>query len=147
MIKVLFSRNDKIGSRLIRLATWSDWSHVDLVRPNGTLIGATALHGVGLEDIDNRLAQASAAAIVAFPGDDVAAIEWAYSQLEKPYDWLGVAGVGLHRDWMEDDKWFCSESVGRALHEGGFSPFRENALRRLVPQHLWMLDYRTEALK
>lgn len=147
MVKILFSRRAHPGSLLIRACTWSDWSHVNLFAPDGSLVGAAAPHGVQPVSLEERLDLASAAASMCFPGDEAAAYAWALTQVGKPYDWLGVAGVGLHRDWEEDDKWFCSEFAGKALKEAGFMPYRSEALKRLVPQHLWMLDYPVTIIK
>lgn len=147
MVSVLFSKRVHPGSWLIRAATWSDWSHVDLILPDGRLLAAAAPHGVQYYSQEERLSIASAAAIMHFPCSEEQALKWAETQVGKPYDWLGVAGIGLHRDWEEDDKWFCSEFAARALKEGGFAPYRSEVIRRLVPQHLWMLDFPVAIIK
>ena len=147
MIQVVFSKRVHPGSYLIRAVTWSEWSHCELLLQDGRLLGAAAPHGVTYDTLDNRLSIASAVAVMSFPGDAGAAEAFATGQLGKPYDWKGVVGIGLHRDWEEDSSWWCSEFVGKALHEGGFMPYRAEAIQRLTPQHLWMLDQPFETLK
>lgn len=63
----------------------------------------------------------------------------ACNQIGKPYDWTALFGLLLHRDWQEDDSWFCSELVAWAFAQGGDPLFRPEALHRVTPQHLWML--------
>lgn len=147
MITLLFSKRNHPGSWVIRAVTWSEWSHVEIVLPDGRLLGAAAPHGVQFYSMEERMAVATKAAIMHFPGDVEAAMTWAQSQIGKPYDWTGVIGLGLHRDWEEDDKWWCSEFAGKFLKEGGFDPYRSEVMRRLVPQHLWMLNYESKVIK
>lgn len=144
-MKLLFSRRHHPGSYLIRMVTWSEWSHVDIILPDGGLIGAAAPHGVIEMTSELRVAMASHAAVMDVPCRTV--FSWLLSQLGTPYDWLGVAGLGMHRDWQEDDKWFCSEFVARAMKEGGFEPFQPGVMQRITPQHLWMLNFPTQIIK
>ena len=140
-VRLLFTRRRHPGSALIRVTTWSAWSHVDLI-DDQSVLGAVAFHGVERELLATRLANASRAAVMTIPcADAQAVIAAAESQIGKPYDWLGVLGIGLHRDWQEPDRWFCSEMAAWAFHEAGRPLFRPDALYRVTPQHLWMLPY------
>lgn len=147
MIEALFTRSHRVGSYIIRTASWSNWSHVDLILPSGSLIGSAAPHGVVISDFEHRLNISSAAAIVTYTGDIYHAERWARSQLGKPYDWFGVAGLGLHRDWERDGMWWCSEFVAKALKEGGHSPYRCEVMNRITPQHLFMLNNDVRIIK
>lgn len=148
MISVIFSKRQHPGSYLIRAVTWSTWSHCELLHEDGgTLLGAAAPHGVGLDTLENRLKIAEKVVRMDFPGDFKQAWDFATSQIGKKYDWSGVVGLGLHREWESDDAWFCSELVAAALKQGGYSPYRTDTLRRVVPQHLWMLDMPITILK
>lgn len=145
-VSVLFTRRHHPGSVAIRAATWSAWSHVDLIDDLGSipvLIGSIALQGVVQESLELRLVKASRAALVKFPAANPAAvIAAARSQLGKPYDWAGIAGlVTRNRDWQADDSWFCSELVAWAFTQGGSPLFREDLVGRINPQHLWMLAH------
>ncbi|MBK3748279.1 C40 family peptidase [Stutzerimonas balearica] len=143
-VRVLFTRRRHLGSLAIRLGTWSTWSHVDLVDDRGgapDLIGAVAPSGVVRLPMAERLRLASHAALVEFSvRDSNAILDAAASQLGRPYDWLGVAGIALRgRDWQEDDCWFCSELVAWSFSAAGEPLFRADLVSRVVPQHLWML--------
>ncbi|HBW09163.1 MAG: hypothetical protein JL55_17730 [Pseudomonas sp. BICA1-14] len=144
-VRVLFTSRRHLGSLAIRLGTWSTWSHVDLVDDRGAapeLIGAVAPSGVVRLPMAERLRLASQAALVEFSvRDRNAVLDAAASQLGRPYDWLGVAGIALRgRDWQEDDCWFCSELVAWAFSAAGEPLFRAHLVRRVAPQHLWMLS-------
>ena len=145
-VRLLFTRRHHPGSAMIRVATWSKWSHVDLI-DGDSVIGAVAPHGVERERLNARLAAASHAAVMTIPCEDAAAvISAASSQIGRPYDWLGVLGIGLHRDWQEADRWFCSELAAWAFQATGQPLFRADALHRVTPQHLWMLPYEVRTI-
>ena len=79
-------------------------------------------------------------AIIELPcRDPQAVIAAAASQIGKPYDYTAILGLGLRRDWQEEDAWFCSELVAWAFQHAGDPLFRADCLRRVTPQHLWML--------
>jgi len=147
-MKLLFSRQRHIGSLGIRLVTWSTWSHVDIIVGENKIISANARHGVSYDTLDYRLNNSSKAVIVDIPLPDEKSAElWGSSQIGKKYDWVGVAGLGFHREWDNEDKWWCSEfALGYAKH-GGFIPFREKYLRRVTPEHLWMLNFPITEIK
>jgi uncharacterized protein YycO len=52
------------------------------------------------------------------PGER-AAKEWLDKQVGKGYDFTGLVAVPLLRDWQDENKWFCSELIARALIEAG----------------------------
>ena len=52
---------------------------------------------------------------------------------------LGVAGIGLRRDWRDDSRWYCSELVAWAIEQGGTPLFRGNRFQRVTQEHLYML--------
>lgn len=140
VVRVLFTRRHHLGSVAIRTATWSPWSHVDVILPDGRMIGATLEHGVAFATLGERLRKASRAAVVEFPAADPDAVYAALlSQLGKPYDWTAIAGMVIrNRNWQEDDSWFCSELIAWAFSQAGQPIFRESLVDRITPQHLWM---------
>lgn len=127
-------------SWMIRAGSWSRWSHVAIVDGN-QVIEAVALDGVVTTPIASRLKQDPSWIISALPCNDPEAVTAAArTQIGKPYDYTGVLGIGLHRDWQQDDRWFCSELVAWAFAQGGNPLFRHHANRRVTPQDLWMLN-------
>ena len=137
-IRLLFSTSHHPMSAVIRACTWSMWSHVALVAGPCAIEAVTT--GVRKVPVLDAMDRAKRAAVVELPcRDPRAVIAAAESQLGKPYDFTAIVGLGLHRDWQEDDRWFCSELVAWAFEKAGEPLFRAEVLRRVTPQHLWML--------
>jgi uncharacterized protein YycO len=137
-MKVLFCTSAKVGAALIRALTWSNWSHVCLI--DGDQVIEAVWPKVRVTPLDEVLAKHSAHAIVRLScPDPAAAIAAARGQIGKPYDLTALLGLALHRDWQKTDRWFCSELVAWSLTQGGGHLFRQEALPRITPQHLWML--------
>jgi len=140
-IDLLFCTNPSNPlSWLIRAGSWSRWSHVAVV-DGDHIIEAIAIHGVVRTPLTTRQKQDPSWVISSLPCmNPQAVVDAALSQVGKPYDYTGVLGVGLHRDWQQSDSWFCSELVAWAFTQGGSALFRQNASRRVTPQDLWMLQ-------
>lgn len=138
-ISLLFSSSYSPAGALIRTVTWSRWSHVALVAKD-EVIEATPFYGVRQIKLDDAMNRARDSVLVELPArDPQLIIESARSQLGKPYDWTAVLGLGLRRDWQERDAWFCSELIAWAAAKAGEPWYRCESLRRVTPQHLWML--------
>lgn len=137
-MRLVFCTSQRVGSRLIRAFTWSDWSHVALV-DGGEVIEAVWPE-VRAAPLNELLANHAAHAFVdmrcAAPGEVIRA---ARSQVGKPYDVTALIGMLARRDWQEESGWFCSELVAWAFEQAGTPLFRRNAIHRVTPQHLWML--------
>lgn len=68
---------------------------------------------------------------------DVQAAEaFAWSQIGKPYDYLGALGMPLRSDWQNPNKWYCSELVEAALLAGGRQRWRDSKAG-ISPQESW----------
>lgn len=138
-VAVLFSTTSNPFSWLIRMMTWSRWSHVSIV-DGDTIIQAHALHGVVRSSLAEAIDTAKRVELVRLPARDPAAvIAAAASQIGKPYDWTALLAFILRRDWQEDDSWFCSELVAWAFHRGGSPLFRADRISRVTPEHIAML--------
>lgn len=141
-IRLVFSNSKLPLSHIIRWVTWSDWSHVAILVDDNLVIESTLSHGgVKVCSLDEFKSRASEWAIFDIecknPEGVVAA---ALSQVGKPYDWTGILGVGFHRDWQEDDAWWCSEFVLWAFDESGDPKIKKEAIRRATPQHCYMIS-------
>jgi hypothetical protein len=138
--QILFSTNNLPGSVLIRVGTWSDYSHVDIISPDresGLILGATPWHGVSHRAIEDRIDHSTRWMICEFDADPKRVWAYAESQIGKKYDWLGCLGIAVHRDWEEDDKWFCSELVAKAALQAGVPLInRRTRVNRVTPQML-----------
>ena len=136
MIRLLFIRQRTIGSAFIRAALWSDWSHVLLASADGDAIESRAFSGVRLTTLQEAIDLSSKYALRSVVCDAGLAWSFATQQLGKPYDWTAVLGIGLHRDWNADDKWFCSELVVASLMAGG-TMILNKPTARVTPQDLF----------
>ncbi len=138
-IRLLFSSSNSLMGAVIRTATWSRWNHVALVTDD-EVIEATPFFGVRQIALAEAVGRARETALVELPAREPRQIiEAARSQLGKPYDWTAVLGLGLRRDWQDRDAWFCSELIAWSAAEAGEPWYRLESLRRVTPQHLWML--------
>lgn len=138
-VKLLMSTTHWPVSWLIRSISWSSWSHMAII-DGDTVIQAKMLDGVVRTPLADAIAAAARYAIIEVPANDPdAVIAAAASQLGKPYDYLGVIGLGLHRDWQEESAWWCSELPAWAFAQAGEPIFRADSIRRIAPQHWWLL--------
>lgn len=134
MIKLLFSTNNGIGARLIRLGTWSKYSHCDVFTEDGSIIGAVPFKGVIEYDPSIRLKNQYEICVIENV-DAAKVIEGVKQQLGKSYDWTGVMSLSIHRDWHSPDKWFCSELLAWAVERAG-TPVINKYSNRVTPQDL-----------
>lgn len=135
MIEIFFSDSDLIGSKIIRSVTWSQYSHVGFYdRQKGTVIDSRMKkHGVTEYPFEELKKEYPRILLRTFPNVPRSALDIARTQLGKPYDWTALAGIGLHRNWQEDDKWFCSELVPWACLQAGASVIFKDTWR-VTPQ-------------
>lgn len=133
MITLQFSTTSAFISRAIRFITWSEFSHVDVVLPDGGLLGAH-LDGVKIRRPETQKFTKTARFTVSMtPEQEARFYEFLYKQVGKPYDKTAIFGILVHRDWQEDDSWFCSELVAAACEYAGVSLIREKR-NRITPR-------------
>lgn len=58
----------------------------------------------------------------------------AKSKLGKPYDYTGILGLGVNRDWQEQNSWFCSEDVADTLKTSGLQLTGLHNVHSVYPQ-------------
>jgi uncharacterized protein YycO len=138
MLKLLFCTSNKPAAVAIRVATWSDWSHVAII-DGDEVIEAVWPH-VRTAKLSDVIGSHSKHVIREYPcKDPQAAIDAARSQIGKPYDWSVFLGAMSRKDYSDDTNWFCSELGAWALEQGGSPVFRRDYFHRVYPQHLWMI--------
>jgi len=136
---VLHSRSATIPSATVRFMTWSEFSHVAVLTPSGTVLEAVFPRVREVPLIQYLAEQGETWAVDRPCADPVAALAWGRSQIGKRYDLLALVGVAVHRDWHRDDRWFCSEFMAAMFEKGGSPLFRAGALDHVFPQHSWLL--------
>lgn len=139
-VLVIFTRRHHPGSLLLRVALWSSWSHCAIV-DGDQVIEAAALGGVRARPLADLVAESSRTAVLEIPARDPASvIAAARSQVGKPYDWMGVIGIGVRRRWQDNDRWFCSELIAWAFERSGWPLFRGQPWR-ITPRDLYLPIY------
>lgn len=136
-MRLIFARKHAIGSYIIRLFTFSSWSHVGLVFSDEMVIDATFAKGVRLIPLTEFMSEYTDIDVwfVKTP-DEASARKFAELQLGKKYDLSAIFGLIFQRNWQQDDKWFCSELVEAVLKAGGLVRFRDSP-HRITPQQSW----------
>ena len=134
-MKIVFATNNKIGSLFIRWFTWSRYSHVALVW-GSNVIEATLAHGVRVFPFRSFVKKYKSVLLCNVKGvDEKKAVAFTLNQLNKPYDIKAIFGFVLRRKWTDAERWFCSELVAVALHEGGVTLIKKEA-HRVTPEDL-----------
>jgi uncharacterized protein YycO len=121
-ITLQFVGNDSLGSRLIEWYDHGQYSHVDTVLPDGSLLGArddvigSIPAGVQIRPagyvIGDRMKR------VTVPCSDAREqnyYDFVEAQIGKPYDEKAIAAFFTGRDWRDESAWFCSELVAAGL--------------------------------
>lgn len=146
MQQLLFTTTNLPLSLLIRARSGGPYSHVALI-DGDQVIEAVAGSGVRRAPLQRALERASGAAVMMVPSSNpTAVLAMARSQIGRPYDWSGIAGLGVNRDWQEPDAWFCSELVAWAFEQAGQPLVRADAVSRVTPQNLWVLPHKVQRI-
>ena len=132
-VKIRFTADRDFISWIIRVFTWSKFSHVDYVTSDGTLIGCWPKGGVY-----RHSRQASEIVYAEFEVQSKEQFEkFILDQLGKPYDWGAIFGLVFRMgDLHSTNKWFCSELIAEAAAATGTKLIRKEAAR-ITPQDLW----------
>ena len=155
-LELSFVTEASLGSQAIRWFTHSDFSHVDIITPDGHRLGARSDHPVRPHDpvkprgvfgdmYTHKVAgvQKRAMDYAKFTLDKRLVIEcsaaqargayaWLYDQLGKPYDKRGLFASFLFDrpvPWYDERAWWCSELATVFVHNAGFPACRTPASR------------------
>lgn len=137
-MRLLFSTNNLPGSILIRWFAWSDWSHVDVMSPDGMwAIGAHPWKGVQMMATEDVKRKNSAWAEVDFDCDTKIAWAFAQSHINRPYDYGAIFNfVGAGRKWEHPERWMCSE-LGFCSADAAKCEIIRKPPTRCTPQDLY----------
>lgn len=135
MIRLQFSTSVEWQSGIIRRVCHSPFSHVDIVLPNGNLLGSSNspkapiitgnAGGVAVRPPEyQEFGIRRIAEVLASEAIETSFLNLAVSQLGKPFDDKALhafldGDVTLPRDWRQDDLWFCSEYITWCLEGAG----------------------------
>lgn len=130
MVKIFFADSDAIGAKLIKLGTWSNISHTGFLLPDNTVIDSRFGNGgvthYSFEELCQHYPRVMVYEVDAVPD---LAYDFARKQLGKKYDWTAICGFITHRNWQEDDAWFCSELVAYSCNQTGYQIISDEAWR------------------
>lgn len=160
MIRVQLSTSLELSSKMICKFCHSHFSHVDIVMPDGNLIGASNSPdapfiegnpcGVAIRPPEYQKFGMRRMAVAAIHSDRPKEIEDNFykvllSQLGKPFDdsalYAFISSEGAEpRNWRQDDLWFCSEYAAWAFEIANFFPYELiTAKNRITPADLLLL--------
>lgn len=116
-------RGTSLISRLIRWRTWSDYSHVSLIRVTGEVIEAWHRGGVQARACwDEAHTPGTVIELYAVEASlEAQERAWAFAeaQVGRGYDWRGILGFLTRSDGQRPRLWFCSELVASAFDSAG----------------------------
>lgn len=107
---------------------------------DNTVVDTTFLSGVRIQTLDTFSEHYKDRVVreIVLP-NELAAKQFLYDQIGKPYDWTALLGIIVRNvKWADDDSWFCSELVEGAIKAGGLDRFVEK-LSRIIPQYCWII--------
>ncbi len=133
MIRLRFLSEPTLSSLIVQGFTWSPWSHVEMVLPDGYL-GARFDGGVQLRKFNYTKTSREAFAHIDCDDQTTAKIlAYARSQIGMPYDWLGILGIAVHQDWFNPKARICSRFVFEACKRYGVVLLDESHANRVSP--------------
>ena len=129
---VLLYSGTGLFSTLIKIKTWSRYTHCEVYDGERTSVASRDGIGVG-----RYLIRLNDLRVVVRPNGGLRVAsgrEWFETVNGQKYDWLGLLSftwAGLQG--RRNDKMFCSEFAARYLRECGFDPFNEYDADGIAP--------------
>ena len=121
-MEVLFSTTNKLSSLAIRAFEGGSASHCAIAISEDSIIDSTFKYGVSQRTrndwIKGKILVDSIK--LSIPNEENA-INFAKSQLGKPYDFTALVGFLFWRSWQDTGSWYCSELVTASLLAGGLT--------------------------
>ncbi len=119
--RIRFITSNDFVSDAIRLVTFAEFSHAEIVTETGSYIGAHDDGGVEERPADYCSPSVERRYAIPCP-DDVYAKIMAYARAAvgtTPYDFRDIAGLLFHRDISTKGRAICSEFVFEAARQAG----------------------------
>jgi hypothetical protein len=143
-IGLQFSAQNDFGSELIRRFSHGNYSHVDAVLDDGSLLGARndVINGIpsGVQVRPKDYASFSAVKQINLettPECRMWFYDFIHKEIDKPYDESAILGFAIDRDWREPDSFFCSELIALGLEAAKYFSFALIApANKLTPSDL-----------
>ncbi len=128
-MKLLIASGNSISSILIKMFTFSKWSHTAVMFDHLTVIDVTYRTGVRRITYEEFKSEyPDVYEIEVFLPREEAALTFALDQLGKKYDYTAILGILFrNRRWESDENWFCSELSETVCVYGGKRRIRTEA--------------------
>jgi hypothetical protein len=147
VITLQFVSDKSLADALINWYGHGAVSHVDVVLPDGRLLGSRLSGGVQIRppnyETFTLVKRVNLPAI-----DDVRDnfLSFLRAQIGKPYDMLAIAAFAADRNWRDPRHWYCSELVAAGLERAKWFPYPLSApANKVTPQDLLLaLSARTQ---
>lgn len=135
-IKIIFGRNNLPFSWLIRIVTWSRWSHCGMI-VGDEVIEARAFKGVVVTPLQEFIDRYNTHEIALLPVKDSVeeAMARAKSCIGMKYDYFAALGVLFRTGWNSTDKKDCSEFLATICRM-----FREDKVSRIAPEDIYRIS-------
>lgn len=118
-MKAIYVDSKGILSSIIKVLDHGEWSHVGIIKDDH-VIEAVWQDGVRYRRLDSLMRDCPDHTIIDVPvPNEEDGLNFAYSQIGKPYDFFGIVGLPFNRTFQEDDKWWCSELWATSLIKAG----------------------------
>lgn len=127
-------------SPLIRLWTWSRYSHCEFVFSNGVSIFPAMEMGV-VVSTKKKYPVETYVHVDLTPEEERALYVWAKRQIGVPYDYTALAPFNVliprkKKSWKDPSLWMCSEFCAFGLDKSGIVLFEENK-KKITPGDLF----------
>ena len=120
LFRIRFITESDLLSDAIRLVTFSEWSHVEIMTETGTYIGAHASGGVQERPANYTKVSRERRYAIPVTDEQLAKImTFARSKVGTPYNFEDIAGLFLHHDLTQKGREICSMFVTQAAMVGG----------------------------
>jgi uncharacterized protein YycO len=128
---IVFERTDTITSKLIRMRTLSQWSHVGIIigRVHGAVkVVSARRNGVivdTLRDWGNKVQVLRLDPEVASEYQLEQMTKFAIQKVGKKYDYCGILDFITMTRYQNDNRWFCSELVHSSMLSASIDIFKK----------------------
>lgn len=141
-LRILFTTSKLPLSPLIKLVTWSKYSHIAIII-NDKWVMHSDFNGVHIEPLEDLLGRSKTYMIAEYECiDSQAMIDEGIKLLGRPYDYGALIGILIRRIELQDDsKYVCSEFPAALAEFTNQSFFCTDYLHRITPQHWLMLPH------
>lgn len=129
---VLLYTGEGLFSIVIRVKTWSRYSHIEIY--DGSNVSVASRDGIGVGRYPVRYGQLTMVLRPRAPFNLEQARAWFTTVDGQGYDWIGLTSFTIAR-WQgrQNDRQFCSEFATRYLRAGGIDPFNEYDADGIAP--------------